>query len=43
MSRLELLRESASPITAERIATALGVKVSELLGEEEELPDTASL
>lgn len=35
ISRLELLRESAYPITAARIAAALGVEVSALLGEEE--------
>lgn len=35
ISRLELLRETAYPITAERIAAALGVEVSALLGEEE--------
>jgi transcriptional regulator with XRE-family HTH domain len=39
ISRLELLRESANPITAERIAAALGVEVSALLGEEEEPPE----
>jgi len=35
ISRLELLHESANPITAERIAAALGVEVSALLGEDE--------
>lgn len=39
ISRLELLRETAYPITAERIAAALGVEVSALLGEEEEPPE----
>lgn len=39
ISRLELLHEAAYPITAERIAAALGVEVSDLLGEEEEPPE----
>lgn len=39
ISRLELLHEAAYPITAERIAAALGVEASALLGEEEEPPE----
>jgi transcriptional regulator with XRE-family HTH domain len=38
VSRLELLREAAYPITAQAIADALGVQVSDLLGEEEQEP-----
>jgi transcriptional regulator with XRE-family HTH domain len=43
ISRLELLREAAYPITAERIAGALGVEVSALLEEEEQPPETDPL
>ena len=35
ISRLELLHEAAYPVTAQAIADALGVPVSDLLGEEE--------
>ena len=36
VSRLENLLQSAQPITAQALADALGVQVSDLLGEEEE-------
>jgi transcriptional regulator with XRE-family HTH domain len=39
VSRLENLRQSAHPITAQALADALGVQVSDLLGEEEEPPE----
>ena len=39
ISRLELLREAAYPVTAQAIADALGVPVSDLLGEEEQAPE----
>lgn len=40
VSRLENLKQSAHPITAQVLADALGVSVSDLLGEEEP-PETA--
>jgi transcriptional regulator with XRE-family HTH domain len=41
VSRLENLKQSARPITAQVIADALGVQVSDLLGEEEQEPPEA--
>ena len=39
VSRLETLKHPAYPITAKALADALGVPVSDLLGEEEEPPE----
>ena len=41
VSRLENLKQPARPITAQAIADALGVPVSDLLGEEEQEPPEA--